>query len=141
MAGETAEDEAHLICTEKSFELECFKLYDRLISEIKSRSDIYHTISFDFSFLSGKALNESSISYLEKSAADSGAKYNRDMDTLKLVSEVATCKFRVKELVKNISIARFPSGYFESCLKVWVKKCLSEHRNSITDIYDNACEC
>ncbi|GBN20243.1 hypothetical protein AVEN_177255-1 [Araneus ventricosus] len=52
MSGEMAEDDAHLICTEKSFELECFKVYDRLISEIKSRSDIYHTISSDFSFLS-----------------------------------------------------------------------------------------
>ncbi|GBN13070.1 hypothetical protein AVEN_113846-1 [Araneus ventricosus] len=99
MAG----DEAQLICAEKSFELECFKLYDRLISEIKSRSDIYHTISSDFSFLSGKALNESSVSYLKKCAADFGAKYNRDIDTLKLESEVATFKFRVKELVKNIS--------------------------------------
>ncbi|GBO33437.1 hypothetical protein AVEN_119250-1 [Araneus ventricosus] len=103
MAGEMAGDEVHLICAEKSFELECFKLYDRLISEIKSRSDIYHTISSDFSFLSGKASNESSISYLGKCAADFGAKYNRDIDTLKLVNEVATSKFRVKELVKNIS--------------------------------------
>ncbi|GBM93071.1 hypothetical protein AVEN_21411-1 [Araneus ventricosus] len=31
------EDEAHLICAEKSFELECFKVYDRLISEIKKQ--------------------------------------------------------------------------------------------------------
>ncbi|GBM02951.1 hypothetical protein AVEN_269865-1 [Araneus ventricosus] len=103
MAGEIAEDEAHLVCAEKSFELECFKVYDRLISEIKSRSDICHTISSDFSFLSGKALNESSVSYLEKCAADFGAKYNRDTDTLEIISEVATFKFRFKELVKKIS--------------------------------------
>ncbi|GBM37032.1 hypothetical protein AVEN_31873-1 [Araneus ventricosus] len=48
MAGEMAEDEAHLICTEKSFALECFKLNDRLKSEIKIRSDIYHTFSSEF---------------------------------------------------------------------------------------------
>ncbi|GBM48142.1 Cathepsin L [Araneus ventricosus] len=100
-----AEDEAHSICAEKSFELKCFKVYDRLISEIKSRSDIYHTISSDFSFLSKKAFNESSVSYLEKCSADFGAKYNRDIDTLELVNEIATFKFQVKELVKNINTA------------------------------------
>ncbi|GBM11565.1 hypothetical protein AVEN_180126-1 [Araneus ventricosus] len=105
MAGEVAEDQAHFICAKKSFQLECLKAYDRLISEIKSRSDIYHTISSDFSFLSGKALNEISVSYLEKCAADFGGKYNRDIDTLELVNEVATFKFQVKELVKNISTA------------------------------------
>ncbi|GBM14811.1 hypothetical protein AVEN_99856-1, partial [Araneus ventricosus] len=94
MAGEMAEDEAHLICAEKSFKLECFKVYDRLISEIKSRSDIYHTISSDFSFLSGKALNESSVSYFEKCAAEFGANYSKDIDTLELVNEVSTFKFQ-----------------------------------------------
>ncbi|GBM30429.1 hypothetical protein AVEN_203006-1 [Araneus ventricosus] len=32
-------------------------------------------------FLPGKALNESSVSYFEKCAADFGAKYNKDVDT------------------------------------------------------------
>ncbi|GBN93649.1 hypothetical protein AVEN_259050-1 [Araneus ventricosus] len=105
MAGEMAEYEAHLICAEKSFELECFKVYDRLISEIKSRSDIYHTAFSDFSFLSGKALIESSVSYFEKCAADFGAKYNKNIENLELVNEVSTFKFQVKELVKNISTA------------------------------------
>ncbi|CAL1298137.1 unnamed protein product [Larinioides sclopetarius] len=81
MAGEMTQDEAHLICAEKSFKLECFKVYDKLISEIETRSDIYHTIFSDFNFLSGKTLNESSVSYLEKCAADLGSKYNRDIDT------------------------------------------------------------
>ncbi|CAL1300149.1 unnamed protein product [Larinioides sclopetarius] len=105
MAGETTQDEAHLICAEKSFKLECFKVYDKLISEIVTKSDIYHTISSDFNFLSGKTLNESSVSYLEKCAADLGSKYNRDIDTLEFINEVVTFKFQVKELVENINTA------------------------------------
>ncbi|CAL1277017.1 unnamed protein product [Larinioides sclopetarius] len=105
MAGEMTQDESHLICAEKSFKLECFKVYDKLISEIETRSDIYHTISSDFNFLSEKTLNESSVSYLEKCAADLGSKYNRDIDTLEFINEVVTFKFQVKELVENINTA------------------------------------
>lgn len=53
-----AEDEAHLISPDKLFEKECFSVFDKLLSEMNNRSHIYHTISSDFSFLSGKSLSK-----------------------------------------------------------------------------------
>lgn len=102
MAGETAEDEAHLLSSDKSFEIECYTVFDRIVSEMEKRAHIYHTVSSDFSFLSGKSLSECSVSFLEKCAADLGAIYSRDIDRVELVNEVAAFKFHAKELVKNI---------------------------------------
>ncbi|XP_054267047.1 52 kDa repressor of the inhibitor of the protein kinase-like [Macrosteles quadrilineatus] len=105
MSGEMAEDEAHLISSEKIFERECYSVFDKLMSEMDNRSHIYHNISSDFSFLSGKSLSRNSVCDLQKCAADLGVKYSRDIDTFELVNEVAAFKFQAKELVKDLEKA------------------------------------
>lgn len=75
-------------------------MFDRILSEINKRAHIYHKISSDFNFLSGKSLSESSVSSLEKCAADFGEMYSRDIDKIELVNEVAAT-----ELIKNIDKA------------------------------------
>lgn len=42
-----------------------FSVYDRLMTEMKRRSQMYDKISSEFGFLSGKVLNYSSVSHLE----------------------------------------------------------------------------
>lgn len=105
MAGEMAEDESHLLSAEKSFERECFVVFDRISSEMDKRANIYHSVSSDFNFLSGKSLSEYSDSLLIKCAADLGAMYAKDIDTSELVNEVVTIKYHAKELIKDINKA------------------------------------
>lgn len=70
-----------------------------------NRSHIYHTISSDFSFFSGKSLSKNSVCDLQKCAADLGATYSRDIETFEVVNEISAFKFQAKELVKDLEEA------------------------------------
>jgi hypothetical protein len=96
-----------LLSAEDSFQNECFEVYDRIMSEIIKRSEVYNSVSSDFSFLSWKVLNESTTSHLEKCVADFGIKYSRDIDTVELINEVVSFKFQAAELLENIDRASY----------------------------------
>lgn len=101
MASEEAEDEGHQLTAEQLFDRECNMVYDRILSEIRSRFVQMRAVASDFGFLDGKIMFQTSVVDLKKAAVDLALKYSDDLDTTEFQLEVESFKHQARALTVN----------------------------------------
>lgn len=96
---------ATYLTSQEEFNREANVVFDRILTELKTRYQAMSSISSDFSFLTGKSLKNDSVSDLKKCAADFGLKYEKDVDVVELCNEVETFKLQAGELIDELEKA------------------------------------
>lgn len=99
------DDDSCFLTPHDEFKRETNVVFDRILSELKTRYEAMASISSEFYFLTGPALKKESLNDLKKYAADFCLKYSNDVDVVELSNEVDTFKMQAKELLEDLEKA------------------------------------
>lgn len=102
---ESRHDNTSFLTPHDEFRREVNVVFDRILSELKTRYEGMSSISSDFYFLTGPALRNQSLNDLTKCATDFGLKYSNDVDVVELCNEIETFKMQAEELLGDLEKA------------------------------------
>lgn len=107
MFDERAKDNAAIMTPLQKFKIQLYCVLDTLIQQMGWRFQSLAAVAYDFGFLIGLSLHETSTEELKKSAADLALKYKDDLNANELCLEIESYKHQIKSLLPDLKNADY----------------------------------
>lgn len=101
MPGETASDEAHLFDSKKHLKIGLLQVVDLIVTQMQERFLALNSLTDAFVFLSGRAIESTSLEELKKKVVDLAIKYPDDLDAFEFSAEIESFKIQGQSLIEN----------------------------------------